>query len=279
MLQVTALNIFPVKSLQGISLTQAKLGVRGLEYDRNWMITDENYEFVTQRQIPKMATIKVSITETELVLEHESANPLVIRLECQTSEIVKALVWKDSCDAIDEGEIAAQWLSDVLGNKQYLSLRLLRFSNNYKRKVEADYLQGEEAHTAFSDGYPYLITVEESLAALNKNLEGNGAQKVVMGRFRPNIVIKGLEAFTENELEQIVQEAGSYKLGLRKPCQRCKITTVDQKTGVIRDPKEPLRTLSKINKLPDRKGAFFGQNATLLNGDGMCIKVGDRLLS
>lgn len=276
---VTALNIFPVKSLQGIALARAKLGVRGLEYDRNWMITDAGYHFVTQRQIAKMASVQVSITATQIILASADKAPLKIDLRHEIKNIVRAIVWKDSCEAQDEGEEAAEWLSDVLGSKQYPSLRLIRFHPECIRTVETDYLRDEEAHTAFSDAYPFLLTAEESLAKLNKNLRDKGAEKITMNRFRPNIVVCGLEPFAEDVLDNLQHESGFYKLGLRKPCQRCKITTVDQKTGRITDHKEPLNTLANMNQSTERPGAFFGQNAILVDGNGATISIGDRLLS
>lgn len=275
MIEITALNIYPVKSIQGIALKEATLGIRGLQYDRNWMLTDQDYRFVTQRQIAKMATIKVKLTDVHLVLEHPEHNDsLLIDLHRTNPNKVFATVWKDNCEAIDEGEQAADWFTEVLGRP----LRLVRFSPDHRRQVDINYLKGEDSHTAFSDGFPFLITVEESLALLNQNLLEKGAEKVPMQRFRPNIVIKGMDAFAEDEVEYLAHGSETYVLGLRKPCQRCKITTVDQQSGLIVNPKEPLNTLVEMNPFPDKKGAFFGQNATLFKGDGTKISLGDQLV-
>ena len=62
MVQITDLFIYPVKSLKGISLNEAETALRGFKYDREWMITDSDYHFLTQREIEAMATITVSIT-------------------------------------------------------------------------------------------------------------------------------------------------------------------------------------------------------------------------
>ena len=100
-----------------------------------------------------------------------------------------------------------------------------------------------------------------------------------MDRFRPNIVIRGVSPFEENSFESLTSQEGNYNFGIRKPCQRCRITTIDQSTGEKAEPKEPLRTLAQMNTQPDLQGAFFGQNATLLSGEGQKIKVGNRLVS
>ena len=61
MIQVSDIFIYPVKSLKGIPLKEAETGLRGFKYDREWMITDSDYQFLTQREIETMATITVSI--------------------------------------------------------------------------------------------------------------------------------------------------------------------------------------------------------------------------
>jgi hypothetical protein len=156
-------------------------------------------------------------------------------------------------------------------------LRLVRFADGFTRPVDPNYMQGDSADTAFSDGYPFLIVSEASLQALNAQLVANGASPVPMTRFRPNIVVEGIEAFGENQCETLTCVAQAYRFAIRKPCQRCKITTVDQQTGVIAAPKEPLKTLTAMNPYPHLTGAFFGQNATLSFGDKAEIRVGDTL--
>jgi len=71
MVQITDLFIYPVKSLKGISLNEAETALRGFKYDREWMITDSDYHFLTQREIEAMATITVSITKDLLLLQSQ----------------------------------------------------------------------------------------------------------------------------------------------------------------------------------------------------------------
>ena len=74
MVQITDLFIYPVKSLKGISLNEAETALRGFKYDREWMITDSDYHFLTQREIEAMATITVSIAKDFLLLESSKGN-------------------------------------------------------------------------------------------------------------------------------------------------------------------------------------------------------------
>ena len=80
MIQVTDIYIYPVKSLKGIPLKEAETGLRGFKYDREWMITDSDYQFLTQREIEAMATITVSIAKDFLLLESSKGNELKINL-------------------------------------------------------------------------------------------------------------------------------------------------------------------------------------------------------
>ena len=156
-------------------------------------------------------------------------------------------------------------------------MRLVRFSNQGQRTVPEEYLNGIDAESAFSDQFPYLITTWESLTKLNNGLKEKGSQEVTMNRFRPNIVLKGLSDIEKKTSYDLVCESSNYKFGLRKPCKRCKVTTINQNTGKIIDPKEPLSTLVNLGFSDELYGAFFGQNAILLSNEDCVLKIGDQI--
>lgn len=276
-MKITQLNIYPVKSLGGISLERTELGVRGLAHDRQWMVVDDIGRFVTQRQLPQMARITVGLDDEALMLSHPGTAPLRIPLQRDDQPRLPVQVWDDQCQALDEGAEAAAWLGAVLGDVKGSGLRLVRFAPDQQRNVEPHFLgPGEQAHTAFADGYPFLVVSEASLAEVNRVLETKGLAPVPMARFRPSIVVDAAEPFAENGWGELSLQGGAVRLGLRKPCQRCKITTVDQATGEIVVPGEPLRTLVQMNTRP-APGGYFGQNAILLAGEGRTLAVGEAL--
>ena len=277
MIQVTDIFIYPVKSLKGIPLKEAETGLRGFKYDREWMITDSDYQFLTQRQIEAMATITVSITQDLLLLQSSKGNELKINLNAKKEQSVQVSVWDDICDAYDEGDYASNWLTHELGFWQGKTLRLVRFCSDRKRPVPTKYLQGREAESAFSDQFPYLITSWDSLNKLNEGLSENGKQEVTMARFRPNIVVNDIVSIENQTSIDLISQDGSYEFGLRKPCKRCKITTINQDSGEIIDFKEPLLTLTSLNFSSENYGAFFGQNAILLSDQDCVVSVGDLL--
>ena len=277
MIQVTDIFIYPVKSLKGIPLKEAETGLRGFKYDREWMITDSDYQFLTQRQIETMATISVGIAKDFLLLQSSKGNELKIDLNAKREEPVQVSVWDDICDAYDEGETASNWLTDELGYWQGKTLRLVRFCSDRKRPVPEKYLHGREAESSFSDQFPYLITTWDSLKKLNKGLRENGKQEVTMARFRPNIVVSDITSIENKTSLDLSSKDGNHKFGLRKPCKRCKITTINQDSGEIIDFKEPLLTLTSLNFNSENYGAFFGQNAILLSDQECVVSVGDLL--
>ncbi len=277
MAQITDLFIYPVKSLKGIALNESMTAPRGLQYDREWMVTTSDYEFITQREIPLMSTIEVSIDLYALTLSSKNNTKFQVPLLSSNTNVIKSSVWGDICDAYDEGDDVSLWLTSLLGQYKNKSLRLVRYSSQGIRPVPAKYLNGEEAQSAFSDQFPYLITSWESLEKLNQGLIKNGSQVAEMDRFRPNIVVKGIDNLEKKTSQNLLCQKSGYDFGLRKPCKRCKIITINQYDGKIDNPKEPLATLTSLRFSDDIKGAFFGQNAILLSNKNYILKVGDEL--
>ena len=123
---------------------------------------------------------------------------------------------------------------------------------------------------------PFLIANEASLERLNEVLLGKGEEAVPMNRFRPNIVIRGLDSFDEHGLELLGND--SYRFNFRTPCERCVVTTIDQETAVRHPRKEPFATLRDLNPRDlERRQPLFGQYATLQDWAGGKIAVGDLL--
>lgn len=275
-MNISELNVYPVKSLQGITLEHTQLHEHGLAWDRRWMLVDGRQRFVTQRQIPALATVGVALSDDALVLSHPNVEPLAVPLAEPEGNLRLVSVWDDHCKALPESTEVSRWLEAALGASAS-GLSLVRFATDFQRSVEEDFLAGGAAHTYFADGYPFLLTTTGSLAALNEALVAGGHEPVPMSRFRPNVVVESDTPWAEDRWETLAESTGAFQFALRKPCQRCKITTIDQQTAVIQEPAEPLKTLLALNTQPALKGAHFGQNATLLKGDGAVIRVGAAL--
>ncbi|WP_111976948.1 MOSC domain-containing protein [Algibacillus agarilyticus] len=290
MLTVTALYIYPVKSLGGIKLNSAKLTVQGLAYDRRWMVIDHQGCFVTQRTLAQMALIEVDINDEYLILSASGYEDFKVPLTKSFSptDNVNTEVWRDKVIGFNEGFEAEEWLTRVLGLYHGHPLRLVRFADNQIRQVDKNYLpkpnsthnlNTQASHTAYADGFPFLLTNTMSLTALNHQLTQQGKQAVSMSRFRSNIVVKGLEAWQENTVTTLVSESADeqrWQFELCKPCERCPITKIDPFTAQVPDKLEPLKTLAAMDTHVPLTGAYFGQNAVLSVGESAVISVGDK---
>lgn len=254
-MHVSEIWVYPVKSCRGIRLDSARVVHTGLEHDRNWMVVDANGRFVTQREHAVMARIETSLVNGTVELRFDGRAPLVLRPE--PGPLRPVHIWRHDCEAHDAGDEAAAWLSEVIG----LPFRIVRMPEDHHRQVGPAY-EGKAA-TAFSDGYPILVISEASLADLNGRL----AEPVPMNRFRPNLVVAGTEPFAEDSWGPV--RVGEVELMGCKPCERCTVPTIDQRTS--ERGKEPLRTLSTYRK--DERGVLFGQNlvhvgrGTITEGD------------
>ena len=268
------LFVYPVKSCAGVALTEAELLDTGLDLDRAWMVVDAQGQFVTQRELPRMALVRPQIKVLEVVLRA----PGMLALHLGINEVdspTRVGVWNDTVDAWDMGDVAAQWFSDFLGQP---GLRLVRFDPEVRRLASAKWTGEVAAPIEFADGFPLLVTSTASLAELNARLAAAGEAAVGIERFRPNLVLDGVSAHDEDRVDElrIATAGGEVRLKLVKPCARCPIPNVDPATGdtapAVLDALQTYRADARLD------GALtFGMNAIVLAGAGQTLRVGDAL--
>jgi len=272
---IARLFVYPIKSCAGVDLPEALLTETGLEFDRAWMVVDAAGEFVTQRQLPRMALIRPQMKHSEMVLRAPGMLALHIAFD-RVEQPVRVRVWKDEVAAYDMGDIAAQWFSDFLAQPgRPPKLRLVRFDPEQKRLSNMKWTGGIEAQNQFSDGYPLLVASEGSLAELNARLAAQGHAPVGIERFRPNIVLAGIEAHDEDRVEMLHVGAGETQAQLQpvKPCTRCPIPDIDPATAESSaEVGNALRTYRQDARVD---GAItFGMNCIVREGVEQLLKVG-----
>ena len=249
-MKVSALAIYPVKSLGPVALERARVEPRGLAGDRRWLIVDENNRFVTRREFPVLARITISAEadggyrlvhpDGEARLDQEVASRLV----------APVVVWRDTVDAVLVENEASALISSVAGR----SLRLAYMAEESIRPVDPAHARPNEI-VSFADGYPVLVTTEASLAALNAALEA----PVEMTRFRPNIVLTGdMPPWSEAGWDRLT--VGDARLRFTKPCSRCIVITQHPETGEREEGNAVPRALRRLGQF-SREGALFGMNA------------------
>jgi hypothetical protein len=273
-LLVSRLYLHPIKSCGGIAVDEALLIETGFEHDRAWMVVDASGEFVTQRELPRMALVKPTLRASDVMLR--APGMLALHLLLDTVEApCRVRVWNDTVAAYDMGDLAAQWFSDFLGQR----VRLVRFDPAERRLCDKQWTGEFEAETAFADGFPLLVTSTASLGELNRRLVAAGHDAVAMQRFRPNIVLDGVpDAHGEDFIDELTIESpdGPVLLKLVKPCGRCTIPDVDPTSALpgtrVAD------TLSAYRAEPRIGGALaFGMNAIIVSGVSHRLRIGARV--
>ncbi len=287
-MKLTEINIYPIKSLKGISVESATVEPRGLRNDRRWMLIDGDGTFMTQREFPQMATMLVELEDEMLVVTADGFGRLETSLTPETGDRRQLSVWGNACEGEAYEAVINEWFSDAVGE----TCELVYMSDDARRDINERFNKGDEI-VSFADGYPLLVIGEASLADLNTRIltsersAGRLAEfrPLPMNRFRPNIVVDGSEPFAEDHWKRI--RVGDAIFRATKPCARCVTTTVDQTRGEF-DGKEPLKTLASYrmaqHAIPDTfeslgmtaTAVLFGQN---LVGEsvGATINVGDEV--
>ncbi len=272
---LASVHAYPIKSCGVVDLRQGLLIETGLEFDRAWMVLDRHGQMLTQRDDPRMALVHCSFKGSELVLRAPGMLALHLSLD-RVEAATHAQVWNDRVKAYDMGALAAQWFTDFLRpNTTGPGLRLVRFDPEHQRLCDPHWTGTLQAQTAFSDGYPLLVTNTASLHDLNQRLAAAGAQPVDMQRFRPNLVLHGLPAFDEDHTRELFISTpdGDVELRLVKPCARCSIPNIDpataQSSNAVGD------TLAGYRSDPRVGGAVtFGMNAVMVSGMECLLQPG-----
>lgn len=258
-LRVTRLRVYPVKGTRGIDLEAMEFDQLGPRFDRRWMIVTPDGEFVSQRGTPQLATIRPRLENGSLALEAPGAETLTVPVDPDGGGSVRVRIHGTTADARTVGAEADAWLSSVLGGQ----FRLVFMRNQDARATDPEYAAGHRV--GFADGFPVLLVSESSVDELSRRV----GRPLPVERFRPNIVVTSDSPHDEDRWQRFA--IGGLAFEGVKLCARCKVTTVDQDSGV-RDPSsEPLRTLAFYRRIESH--VYFGVNV-VHSGRGR-IAVGD----
>ena len=219
-----------------------------------------------------MVLVKPQLKVHEVVLR--APGMLALHLQIDAVEApARVRIWDDEVSAYDMGPVAAQWFSDFLGRK----LRLVRFDPDHRRRSNRKWTGDLEALNQFNDGFPLLVLSQSSLDLFNAKLAVQGHAAVGIERFRPNIVLSGIEAHDEDRVARFDIAADQpVRLLAVKPCSRCPIPDIDPATAEV-DPAigATLRTYRSNELL---KGAIsFGMNLVIEQGIDQTLKVGQEV--
>ena len=245
-MKLTEINIYPVKSLAGITLQSSSLDAMGLRYDRRWMLVTPVGKFITQRTHPQMVLIQPQLDDGVLTLTRQGMQDHQVAAASTGSASIQVQIWNERVNTLHISEETDAWLTQAID----APCRLVYIADDEVRQCDLLYADTGD-RTGFADGFPLLLISQASLDDLNGRLQ----QQLPMKRFRPNLVVSGCDPYAEDDWRWI--RIGDVELRVVKPCSRCVITTVDPETG-IKEPGEPLRTLATY-RMHDGQ-VYFGQN-------------------
>lgn len=276
---VARLWVYPVKSCAGIEVPQALLTGTGLAWDRAWTVVDAAGTCLTQRTLPRMALVQPALQEQSLLLQ-APGQPLLSVPLALSGAAVTVRVWDDLVQALDAGDAAAAWFSAFLAQP----CRLVRCDPAGRRLASPEWTAGLEAPFQFADAFPLLVASMAGLDALNAQLAAAGEAAVGMERFRPNLVLGGVDAHEEDWLDTLHIQTdagaggadGAVQLVLTKPCVRCPIPDIDPHSA---KPGTQVGDALRRYRQDARMGGAltFGMNAVVRAGTGQMLRVGQPL--
>lgn len=258
-LPVKEIFTYPIKSCQGISVSQAELCHSGLLHDREFVVCgpsndvdrltahftgktlpdreehsgpEAGYRPITLRNTARLALVSVRIDclagNMHLRVHAPDMPELVISETCWSNgpsrKVLGKVPFTSDLWGQDCGDEAGNWFSRVLdpdGNLQ-LRLRLMKFSG--ERQVETGC--GE---LRFQDVAPLLVMTTSSINQLACQQELGLTFNELVERFRPNIIVDTSEPY-EEDLWQELELSANTKLLLFRPCDRCQVPSVDPKS-------------------------------------------------
>jgi uncharacterized protein YcbX len=266
--RITSIWRYPVKSCRGEELAAACVEPWGLAGDRRWMIVDAAGGQVTAREHPRLVLVTPRVNGGgHITLTSPDLPDLTVPVPDGT-DLVPVSVWNSDLLAAPAGDAAAAWLTEIVGEP----VRLVYLDDPTRRPTNPKYSLGSD-RVSFADGYPLLLTSEESLAALNgwiaagtKAAEG----PVPMRRFRPSVVVNGAPAWAEDEWRRL--RIGPVTFRNAKGSDRCVLTTIDPDTA--EKGHEPLFALARHRRWDNK--VWFGVNLIPDNpGQEAVIRPGD----
>ena len=270
-MRLAEIRIYPIKSCGGFPVASADVEARGFVGDRRYMLVDGRGRFLTQREHPRMAAIRVrqaggSGASAESVggwvVEAPGQRPLSLPGSLPSGPRRAVTVWGDNLELTQADPAVNRWFGAALG----LPCRLVNMSEGHVRRLRPG--RGRDTdQVSLADAAPVLLTATASLADLNERLSG----PVGMVNFRPNLVAETATAFEEDRWRRI--RVGAAEFDVAWACTRCVLTTIDPRTARKDPDGEPIRTLKTFRRGPG--GVMFGQN--LIPRRLGKVSVGDRI--
>ncbi len=243
-MKIEELNIYPLKSARSQKLNKLVITQEGPVGDRQWMLVDQEGRFLSQRKLPRLASVEVFFEESSLTIGFQKTF-FKISTNSSFKRPVKVQIWNDNVEAALEPDLYSQALSQYLG----MNCRLVRYAPFSQRRVRS-LSQDWKPEVRFADGRPLHLINTKSIEDLSSRL----GQEVPRDRFRANVIFAGNAAYEEDLWKRI--RLGEVIFSQPKPCARCVVLNIDQSIGQLTGA-EPLKTLQSYRPKTEA-GPTFG---------------------
>jgi len=263
-----SLTVYPLKGAQGVGVKEVEVRRGGIVGDRQVMLVKDGENYA-QRDHPQVATIAVDLLEDgRIALSQASAGDFTHEVSGQGGEVPIKLL-HNAITTLDQGDEIAAWACAAMKEE---GLRVVSLPKPWDKWIPLPVFERIDGkpQAQLYDVAPLLVNNQASLDDFNTR----ASEPVPMDRFRANVVVGGLAAYEEDDVERLSSD--EVELLFVTACERCVMTTTDQQTGV-RANKEPIKTLSRYRRRDDKyaSGVVFGSYMTPVK-EGT-LRVGDRL--
>ena len=265
---VSELFVHPVKGCRPAEVTEVEINEYGVKGDREFMVVRDQKN-VNLKDLPGLAKVSVEqISPGHIRLAANGVPPIEHRkMQAGVSSTVTLIL--DNVEVWDQGDEIAGWISSVVGE----AVRLVAAPNAFVRNFPVEQLElaHQKLQQGFKDVSPVMIVNAATLEDLNSKLP----EPIPVQRFRPNIVVSGLDPYAEDNVN--ILSHSQIKFTHVSPCERCVVINIDHELGVIKG-KDPLNTLGKYRRIENKysSGIVFG-NYFNTQGDGR-VKIGDEFV-
>jgi len=235
---VDSVHLYPVKATAPVSVSSADVELWGLRHDRRWAVVDP--DGIRLNATTHDALLSVTATPDEvgaLRLSAADRDELNVAVPVEGQRIPVNVTRLPT--AVDAGDAAAAWLSELLGEPA----RLVWQDDPARRSISDSHGGFAGEPLSLADAGPLLLTTTASLDLLNEWVAtDHGGEPMVMRRFRPNVVVGGdIVPFAEDQWQRL--RIGDVPYRFAEHCDRCVVTTIDPFT--LQHGKEPIRTLAR----------------------------------
>jgi uncharacterized protein YcbX len=263
--------VYPVKSCAGVEVQEAILTETGLDWDRAWMVVDEHGEFVSQRELPRMALITPKLRLSDVVLRAPGMLALHLAMDAVEEPTRKCACGTTKWMPTTWAAWPRSGSVTFLGQK----LRLVRFDPQVRRLSSLKWTGGVEAPNQFSDGFPCWWPARHRWTSSTNGWRPPATPPWAWSAFGPTWCWRVWRPMTRTGWPCCTLPPARAKRSCKpvKPCARCPIPNVDPATAEsspeVGDTLQGYRQDARLN------GAVtFGMNAIVLAGDGLVLRTG-----